>query len=40
MFGESLEDSKKRIKKNSVFGNFATWDILYVIVKTNDDLKQ
>lgn len=40
MFGETLESSKKRIAKNSVFGNFSSWDILYIIVKTNDDLKQ
>lgn len=40
MFGEPLQQSKKRIAKNSVFGNFASWDILYIIIKTNDDLKQ
>jgi hypothetical protein len=40
MFGETLADTKKRISKNSVFGNFTSWDLLYIIVKTNDDLKQ
>lgn len=40
MFGESVLDTKKRISKNSVFGNFATWDIIYIIIKTDDDLKQ
>lgn len=40
MFGESLADTKKRIGKNSVFGNLVSWDILYIIIKTSDDLKQ
>jgi phosphatidylinositol 4-kinase B len=40
MFGEPLKATKERIAKNSVFGNLKTWDILYIIVKTHDDLKQ
>jgi hypothetical protein len=40
MFGEPIAESKVRIAKNSIFGNFRTWDILYLIIKTNDDLKQ
>ena len=40
MFGQPLEETKQRIAKNSIFGNLRTWDILYVIIKTHDDLKQ
>lgn len=40
MFGEPLKKSKERIGKNSVFGNIRSWDILYIIIKTHDDLKQ
>ena len=40
MFGEPLQQSKERIAKNSIFGNLKTWDILYIIFKTHDDLKQ
>ena len=35
-----MRHTRQRISKNSVFGAFKTWDILYVIVKTHDDLKQ
>lgn len=40
MFGMSLVQLRKNISNNSIFGNFKTWDILYIIIKTNDDLKQ
>lgn len=40
MFGDPLINIKKRIRKNSVFGNLKSWDIIYVIIKTQDDLKQ
>lgn len=40
MFGEPLKDTKQRISKNSVFGNLPSWDIVYLIIKTHDDLKQ
>jgi phosphatidylinositol 4-kinase len=40
MFGEPLQEAKKRIAKNSIFGNLKSWDILYIIIKTHDDLKQ
>jgi phosphatidylinositol 4-kinase len=32
--------TRKKISKNSIFGGFKTWDILYIIIKTHDDLKQ
>lgn len=40
MFGDPLINIKKRIRKNSVFGNLKSWDVIYVIIKTQDDLKQ
>lgn len=40
MFGEPLKKSKQRLAKNSVFGNIRSWDVLYIIIKTHDDLKQ
>lgn len=40
MFGDPLILTKNRIRKNSVFGNLKSWDVLYVIIKTQDDLKQ
>lgn len=40
MFGEPLKKTKERIARNSVFGSLASWDVLYIIIKTQDDLKQ
>lgn len=40
MFGEPLLDAKRRISQNSIFGSLKSWDIIYIIIKTNDDLKQ
>ena len=40
MFGEPLKETKERIAEESVFGKLQTWDIIYVIIKTHDDLKQ
>lgn len=40
MFGEPLQYTKERIARNSIFGNLKTWDVLYLIFKTQDDLKQ
>ena len=40
MFGEPIKEAKERIAQNSIFGNLKSWDIMYIIIKTNDDLKQ
>lgn len=40
MFGEPLKLTKEKIASQSVFGQLKTWDALYIIIKTHDDLKQ
>lgn len=40
VFGESEEDFKERIRNKSIFGHLASWDLVHLIVKTNDNLKQ
>lgn len=40
MFGEPLKIAKQRLASQSIFGGLRTWDCLYIIIKTHDDLKQ
>jgi len=40
MFGEPLKITKQRLASQSIFGGLRTWDCLYIIIKTHDDLKQ
>lgn len=40
VFGEPLEEVKKRIKTTSSFRNFSTYDIKSFIAKADDDLRQ
>ena len=40
VFGESEEDFKERIRNKSIFANLESWNLLHLIVKTNDNLKQ
>ena len=40
MFGQPLKKTKEAIAENSIFGSLKTWDTLYIIFKTEDDLKQ
>ncbi|KAI6715924.1 phosphatidylinositol 3 [Diplocarpon mali] len=39
-FGEAWNMKKERIRKSSPFGWMKNWDVLSVIVKTGDDLRQ
>ncbi len=40
IFGESEDDFKERIRNKSIFGHFESWDLVHLIVKTHDNLKQ
>lgn len=40
VFGESWEDRKARIQRESPMGHLPGWNLFSVIVKTNDDLRQ
>ena len=40
MYGERWADKKARIRRTSVHGQMATWDLIAFIVKSNDDLRQ
>lgn len=40
IFLETSKEQQERIKKNSPFAGLKTWNLLRVIVKTNDDLRQ
>lgn len=40
IFLETSKEQENRIKKNSPFAGLKTWNLLRVIVKTNDDLRQ
>lgn len=39
-FGESWDSRKARIKANSPFGHYIGWDVVSMIAKSNDDLRQ
>nr|POE59219.1 phosphatidylinositol 4-kinase pik1a [Quercus suber] len=39
-FGEAWEEKKERIRKSSPYGWARNWDLVSVIVKTGDDLRQ
>jgi phosphatidylinositol 4-kinase len=39
-FGEAWEQKKERIRRSSPYGWAKTWDLVSVIVKTGDDLRQ
>lgn len=39
-FRENFEEMKERIRKKSPFGKLHTWDLVQVIVKCGDDLRQ
>ena len=40
MFGEAWEEKKDRIRRSSPYGWARNWDLISVIVKTGDDLRQ
>lgn len=40
VFGESAKEQKERLKRRSPFGHFRTWNVIRIIVKSGDDLKQ
>lgn len=40
VYGESWEERKERIRRESPFGELPGWQLFSVIVKTNDDLRQ
>ncbi|QIX00475.1 hypothetical protein AMS68_005992 [Peltaster fructicola] len=40
MFGEAWEQKKERIRKTSPYGWARNWDLISVILKTGDDLRQ
>ncbi|EGR29036.1 phosphatidylinositol 4-kinase, putative [Ichthyophthirius multifiliis] len=40
IFGEEQDEQEQRIRKNSPFGNFKTWKLVHIIIKTGDNLKQ
>ena len=40
VFGESAKEQKERLKRRSPFGHFRTWNVISIIVKSGDDLKQ
>ncbi|CAH0476116.1 unnamed protein product [Peronospora belbahrii] len=40
VFGESWEERKARIQKESPMGKLPGWNLFSVIIKTNDDLRQ
>lgn len=40
MFGEAWSEKKERIRKSSPYGWMSNWDLISVIVKTGDDLRQ
>ena len=39
IFLETSKEQTARIKRNSPFSGLKTWDLMRVIVKTNDDLR-
>ena len=40
IFGESEEIRKERIRSHSIFGHLKSWNMITLIVKTGDNLKQ
>jgi hypothetical protein len=40
MFGEEWSAKKERIRRSSPYGHMKNWDVISVIVKTGDDLRQ
>ena len=40
MFGQRVKSTKADLANNSIFGNFRSWDVTWIIIKTHDDLKQ
>lgn len=40
LFGETSQEQKARLRDRSPFGHFRTWNIIRIIVKSGDDLKQ
>ena len=40
IFGEKIEEQTESLKKFSLFGNFSSWKLFKVIVKSGDDLRQ
>lgn len=40
LFKESFEFAKERLRSRSPFGHLKTWDLIQVIVKCGDDLRQ
>lgn len=39
-FGESWANKRARIKAASAWGNEPGWDLVSIIIKSNDDLRQ
>lgn len=40
IFGEDDKEQEERIRKDSPFGNFLSWKLVHLIIKTGDNLKQ
>lgn len=40
IFNELWEEKCSRIRKTSLFGRYASWEMQTVIVKSGDDLRQ
>ncbi|KAF4674454.1 Phosphatidylinositol 4-kinase beta [Perkinsus chesapeaki] len=40
IWGEPFKDKKARIRKNSVYGNLESWNVVQVMVKGGDDVRQ
>ncbi len=40
MFGESETQTFERIRKKSIYKSLSTWQLIHLIVKTGDNLKQ
>ena len=40
VFNETAKEQEARIRRESPFGHLATWKLLRIIVKSNDDVRQ
>jgi len=40
LFGETSQEQRARLRHRSPFGHFHTWNVMRIIVKSGDDLKQ
>lgn len=40
IFGEVEEKMRERIKSNSIYSHLKSWNLVHIMVKTGDNLKQ